>query len=314
MYVNRNGAVDSEDKRLRGWNFSVTDPAGKTTTNITNNRGEIIIEVPEKYIDKQYTIEESLSLGWKAILPKKQTVKVPKGKTTTVQFLNNESGTTLIIRKFSDSNRNGKVDSKDKRLQGWEFKVTDPVGKTSTHNTNDIGEIEIEVPREYEGKDYVIEEILKSDWVAVLQIKQIVKVPKGIPTPVNFLNRGKTGDLTISKFYDLNQNRVQDPREQGLASDFSITFPDGSVRRVTTAANGLYTLHNIPVGGFIRSITYQLEDIQYAKNQEVAAGLAAQELHKRLTCLRARKSKSCLEITCHVAYRQAAHGSVSIKT
>jgi hypothetical protein len=232
---------------LQGWNFTVTDPAGTTTTNITNNRGEIIIGVPEEYVNKDYTVEEELKDGWKAILPKKQTVKVPKGKITTVQFLNNERGTTLIILKFSDSNQNGKVDSEDERLQGWNFNVTDPAGKTTTHITNDIGEIEINVSREYEGKDYIVKETLKPDWVAVLPIEQRVNVPKGKTTTVNFLNGGN-GDLTIIKFYDPNQNKVQNLGEQGLAWNFSITFPGGSVRRVTTAANGLYTLHNIRGG------------------------------------------------------------------
>jgi len=99
--------------------------------------------------------------------------------------------TYLIIQKFGDTNRNSRIDNGDERLSGREFKVTYPDGKTTTHTTNDMGEIRIKIikiPREYEGKDYTFEEILKPNWKPVFPIKQTVKVPEGKTTTVQFLN------------------------------------------------------------------------------------------------------------------------------
>ena len=350
--TNRNDEVDDGvDIRLPGWNFNITDPAGKSSTHITNDAGEIIIEVPEEHAGKEYTIEETLLPDWELVLPIEQPVhvKVPMGETKPVQFLNKKIGTLLIIRKFNDSNQNKEVDSEDERLPGWNFSVTNPAGKTTPHNTNDKGEIIIDVPPEYIGKEYTIVETPRSGWRAVNGSKKTVKASKGKTTPVEFLNgiivtriviqkvgsdkrqglefkvtdpAGKTtpyitdnngkiiivvppkyagkeytieeiplgdrklieidtsapiiekgeqrinikaetdkesvvnfinsvvGDLTIHKFNDSNQNKVQDLEEQGLAWNFIVTFPDGSTKRIPTDANGIYTLHDIPVGRY----------------------------------------------------------------
>jgi hypothetical protein len=74
---NRNSRIDSNDARLRGWRFKVTDPDGHTKTYSSNNNGEIIIDVAPEYAGKDYTVEEILQPGWKSVLPIKQTVNVP---------------------------------------------------------------------------------------------------------------------------------------------------------------------------------------------------------------------------------------------
>jgi hypothetical protein len=262
---------------------------------VTNSKGEIIIEVPGEYAGKEYIIEETLPPKWESILPIEQPVhvKAPMGETKTVQFLNKKNDTQLIIRKFYDYNQNGEIDSEDERLRGWNFSVTDPVGKTTTKNTDNRGEIIIVVPEKYAGKDYTIEETLLPDWEPVLPIEQPVhvKVPmgetndkgeilidvppkyvgkgytivetprsgwstvdgstktekpsKGKPTPVRFLNQRI---LPPQKFYDPNVNNVKDPGEQGLPNwNFRIS-PNVNDGIVTTDANGVYRLHNIPVG------------------------------------------------------------------
>jgi hypothetical protein len=115
------------------------------------------------------------------VLPIKQTVNVPKV--------------------------NGKIDDGvDERLGGWEFKVTDPDGKTTTHFTDVNGEIRIEVPREYEGKDYIIEETLLPGWKPVLPIKQTVNVLKGEGITVKFLNK-KPISITLT-YYDFKLDDV----------------------------------------------------------------------------------------------------------
>jgi len=82
-----------------------------------------------------------------------------------------------------------KLDDKDKRLPGWEFKVTDPGWNTATYTTDYRGEIRIVVPGEYGGETYTIEEVYSPNWEPKLPVKQTVKVPVGEVTTVRFLNK-----------------------------------------------------------------------------------------------------------------------------
>jgi hypothetical protein len=197
--TNRNALTDSSDERLQGEKFKLTDPDGKTTAYATNVMGEIIIAIPREYEGNDYTVEEIVEPGWVPELPIKQTVNVPKGKTTTVNFLNaGAAAAGLLIQKFNDANLNDKIESSDERLAGWEFKVTDPGGKITTHLTDDSGEITLEVPAEYKGKEYIVEETLLPGWEPVLPIKQTVKVLKGERITVQFLNRYQPAPESIN--------------------------------------------------------------------------------------------------------------------
>jgi hypothetical protein len=188
--TNRNALTDSNDERLQGEEFVLTDPDGKTTTYATDVMGEIRIAIPREYEGKDYTVEEIVKSGWISVLPIKQRVNVPKGMTTTINFLNARAmAAGLLIQKFNDANLNGKIESSDERLAGWEFKVTDPGGKITTCLTDASGGITLVVPPEYEGKVYIVEETLLPGWEPVLPIKQTVKVLKGEGITVQFLNR-----------------------------------------------------------------------------------------------------------------------------
>ncbi|MBE9593341.1 MAG: hypothetical protein IMF19_07650 [Proteobacteria bacterium] len=205
--TNLNGKIDDADERLAGWVFKVTDPFRETSTHFTDVNGEIRIGIMEGKEGK-YTIEEIVKSSWRSVLPIKQTVIVPKGKTTTVKLVNTIMSTAgLLIQKFNDTNLNGKIDDGvDEKLQGWKFNVTDPNGKTSTHFTDVNGEIRIEVPEEYEGKDYVIEDTLQPGWKPVLPIRQTVKVLKDEGITVKFLNK-KPISITLT-YYDFNLDEV----------------------------------------------------------------------------------------------------------
>jgi hypothetical protein len=258
---NQNDKVDSEDERLRYWKFIVTNPAGETRSYKTNTSGEIRIDLPREEVGDYKIVEIIKEPGWKLIkIDTDKTapildqgeqwikIRVEEGKESKVRFLNYKPNTTILIQKFNDTNQNGKVDDGvDERLRGWEFKVTDPGGKTTTHFTNDIGEKRIKIPIGYEGKVYTIGEILKHNWTAITSTKQTKKVVEGKTTLFEFLNKPQT-NLSIIKFYDHNQNGVQDPGDQGLAWNFTIKFPDGSIKRIRTDENGRYPLCNIPVG------------------------------------------------------------------
>jgi hypothetical protein len=148
--TNRNYEIDTRDEGLPKWEFKVTDHKGKTTSHFTKNNGEkrIVIDPGE------YKITEIIKEPDKWQLIKKDTkapivgegkqwikIFVEAGKESKVTFLNNFSPppTKLIIRKFDDTNRNGRIDGGDERLQGWEFKVTDPGGNTKPYTTTPAG-------------------------------------------------------------------------------------------------------------------------------------------------------------------------------
>jgi hypothetical protein len=105
-------------------------------------------------------------------------LKIPNLVYSSIKF--DVIDTLLVIQKLDD---------KDKRLPGWEFKVTDPGWNTATYTTDSRGEIRIQVPVEHGGETYTIEEIYEPNWEPELPIKQTVKVPVGEVTTVQFLNK-----------------------------------------------------------------------------------------------------------------------------
>jgi hypothetical protein len=259
--TNQNHKLDDVEK-LRDWEFKVTDPFGENITYETDRYGEIRIEIPEGK-EGNYNITEIIDKpGWEFI--EKDTdapivkdedkqwikIRVEKGKESMVKFLNiyhPPPTTTLLIQKSNDTNRNRVLDDSDKRAPGWEFKVTDPDGKTTTHFTNDLGEIEIKIPRKYEGKDYTIEEILKPGcWKPILPIRQTAK---GESKTVQFLNIYEPTVLLIQKVNDTNRNRILDDTEKLSGWEFQVTYPAGKTANYITDSKGEIEI-KVPPGSY----------------------------------------------------------------
>jgi hypothetical protein len=261
---NQNNELDNDDEVLPGWNFNITDPAGKIRTHITNDAGEIRIVVPEEYAGKEYTIEETLQPKWELVLPIEQPVhvKVPMGETKTVQFLNYKPNTTILIQKFNDTNRNREIDNLDESLRNWEYDVTNPAGETRLYKTDGYGEILIDILDGKEG-DYKIAEIIKepdkwklikidTDKTAPIldQDKQWIKirVEKGKQSEVRFLNYKPNTTILIQKFNDTNQNGKVDSEDERLRGwEFKVTDPGGKTTTHFTNDTGEKRI-KIPIG------------------------------------------------------------------
>lgn len=249
--------VTNQDRvPLSGWEFNITYPNNTTISHTTNFDGEITIED----ISGGYTIEEIMKPGWENITSSERTEDVKEGKTTRVEFLNARIPPgTLLIHKFNDSNRNGKQDENELGLANWNFTITRDEETVVIDKTNATGFLEVKLP----SGTYVVNETLKENWTSTTLTSQKVNVTADQPSEVKFGNYYSPptppptpipiGNLTILKFYDSNQNKVQDPGEQGMTRNFYITYPNGTTTNVKTGAYGTYTLRNIRVGEYTLS-------------------------------------------------------------
>jgi ribosomal silencing factor RsfS len=311
--LNNSGKPDVNEPGLQGWEFTITDPYGESYTKTTKREGIIYLSnVPcGNYVIREVLKPEQKDMGWYNTTPLEQPVTVKEKKTTNVVFGNRIS--RVIIIKLNDTNQNAKIDNRDERLQGWRFNVTDPEGKTTTHITNDTGEIIIGVPEYYEGKVYTIEEELWQDWKLIEKdtnapiieegISWIkIRVEKDKESKVTFLNTPiSKGTLLIHKFNDSNQNQVPDYGEEGLANwefkvaqdgrPFATCITNKTGFCVRKLEPGIYEITEVGKEGWIieRIVmvcgcqTCQTEGIQYTKgNHHRPAGGIVHQLHKKL--------------------------------
>ncbi|MBE9594308.1 MAG: hypothetical protein IMF19_12625, partial [Proteobacteria bacterium] len=171
------GPVTEEEKINFSWN--VTQPS----SSFYSGKYCVLIERPlkEPILLKKEIIQSSKSFtdnytdwevpddeGWYTA-----HIRVPCERDEIKGLLTSSTSfkvvkTVLLIKKFNDTNRNGRIDSNDEPLQDWEFKVKYPDGTTKSYSTERNGEKRIEVLDKYAGKDLTVEEILQPGWESIL--------------------------------------------------------------------------------------------------------------------------------------------------
>ena len=224
--TNQNYKLDDVE-RLKDWEFQVTGPDGKNTTNFTtDSNGEIRIGIPDGK-EGNYTIEEKLKPRWEAITPTIQTVNVPKGETTTVKFSNIfRPPPKLVISKYYDHNWNGKRDKGEEGLENWEFEIKFPDGSIKIVTTDPNGKYIIRYPPI---GPYIITEHPKTCWNNSNPTERKIEIKPSQGAEVEFGNY-EVGTLHIHKFNDTNHNGDLDAGELPLPNwGFMIKDPDGVI-------------------------------------------------------------------------------------
>lgn len=245
---NGNGVRDPGESALPGWMFAVTGPPATPLT--TGGDGTVCVPLAPGF----YTVTESVLAGWSATTPAIQRVTVVAGRAARVAFGARESGGgaggvgIVCIRKFDDANGNGAQDEGELSLAGWEFTVTDAVGRTSKVRTDAGGDGCLEVA----AGTCTIRETPVAGWAATTADPRTVAVVAGRKANVAFGNRrgGASGTLCVHKFADVNGNGAQDPGEPGLPRwTFTVTDAKGASQRVVTMDDGTVCT-SVPVGTY----------------------------------------------------------------
>jgi Ca2+-binding RTX toxin-like protein len=178
---NGNGVQDSGEVVLPNWTFIVTDPAGTTSTLVTDSQGHICQHFPVGTC----TVAEQLQSGWVAITPATQTVVIIQGQTTNINFGNQKQGNgSLCIKKFNDLNSNGALDNGEPLIT-WSFTVTDSSGASTIFVFNPA----LPPCKPFPAGTYTITEQSQAGWTPTTLATQSVTVTTGSSVTVYFGNR-----------------------------------------------------------------------------------------------------------------------------
>lgn len=214
---------------ISGWHITVyTDEActQKLRTLITGQDGTVGIYLePGTYWVKETGSEEVRDDYWKMDDSVKKLV-IRSHEKTTLEFINNYSGRISIQ----------KIVKPESTLEGWKFKITDTDGKEvsgSPFATDKNGKI---LTGNLAPGDYTVEEVLPADSLYTGEAPKTVTVTAGKTAEVSFLNKLRTGKITIRKV---------DTKDEPLAGatfllegseDGSLWYP------VIPGSNGVYVL------------------------------------------------------------------------
>lgn len=177
---------------ISGWHITVYADEACTQelrTLITGQDGTVGVYLePGTYWVKETGSEEVRDDYWKMDDSVKKLV-IRSHEKTTLEFINNYSGRISIQKTVKP----------ESTLEGWKFKITDADGKEvsgSPFTTDKDGKI---LTGNLTPGDYTVEEVLPADSLYTGEAPKTVTVVAGKTAEVSFLNKPRTGKITIRK-------------------------------------------------------------------------------------------------------------------
>ena len=177
---------------ISGWHITVYADEACTQelrTLITGQDGTVGVYLePGTYWVKETGSEEVRDDYWKMDDSVKKMV-IRSHEKTTLEFINNYSGRISIQKSVEPEGT----------LEGWKFKITDADGKEvsgSPFTTDRDGKI---LTGNLTPGDYTVEEVLPADSLYTGEAPKTVTVTAGKTAEVSFLNKLRTGKITIRK-------------------------------------------------------------------------------------------------------------------
>ena len=183
---------------ISGWHITVYADEACTQelrTLITGQDGTAGIYLePGTYWAKETGSEEVRDDYWKMDDSVKKLV-IHAHEKTTLEFINNYSGRISIQKTVKPEGT----------LEGWKFKISDADGKEvsgSPFTTDKDGKI---LTGNLTPGDYTVEEVLPADSLYSGEAPKTVTVTAGKTAEVSFLNKLRTGKITIRKVATNNE-------------------------------------------------------------------------------------------------------------
>ena len=177
---------------ISGWHITVYADEACTQelrTLITGQDGTVGVYLePGTYWVKETGSEEVRDDYWKMDDSVKKLV-IRSHEKTTLEFINNYSGRISIQKTVKPEGT----------LEGWKFRITDADGKEisgSPFTTDKDGKI---LTGNLTPGDYTVEEVLPADSLYTGEAPKTVTVTAGKTAEVSFLNKLRTGKITIRK-------------------------------------------------------------------------------------------------------------------
>jgi len=193
--------------------------------------------------------------GWVQTAPdtKSHSISLKDADITGLDFGNNAGSYSISGTAFQDRNGDGKKDADDSGMSGWKIQL---LQNNNLINVTDTGSDGTYAFRDLASGTYSVSEVVQEGWSLTAPASGSHSVTLK-DADVSGMDFGNKGNLSISglKYYDVNNNGVQDKDEPGLPGREVTLSKNGQVIATTkTAQDGSYSFNNLVQD------TYELDD------------------------------------------------------
>jgi protocatechuate 3,4-dioxygenase beta subunit len=249
-----NGANDGEPG-MEGWKITLS---GTTQSNEAVQK-ELTTAKDGSYrfeslMPGTYTITETEQSGWVRTAPLEGSYSITLSDADiTGKDFGNHGSWAISGSVFLDSNGNGARDADETGQAGWSIKLSQD-GKAINATTS--GQDGSYAFKNLAPGKYTVSEVAVEGWTVSLPQEGSYTVDL-LDADVTGKDFGNKGGFTISgvKFYDANENGVQDSDEPSIPGQPVTLVQNGiEIANVTSGEDGSYTFSNLAPG------TYEVDD------------------------------------------------------
>lgn len=203
--INRNGARDSGESVVPGWEVRISGPEAYNASAVTDSTGEFLRQLDEGI----YTITAAPRPEWIFSTPAERRVSLKSGEQQMVEF--GVVGPQYIIC-YHDKNANGQQDAGEPGLANWIFDIKDASGNlVASRSTDQRGRILIS---DLHASGYTVNERLEGgDWYNTTPST----LTADVPGPDIYFGNDMYRKLRVIKFNDSNNNKEFDGNEEALS-------------------------------------------------------------------------------------------------
>ncbi len=251
-----NGEKGPDEPPIPGWEIQLKDSSGSLLRTTTTS-GEPGKEGTYEFVDLQpgtYRVYEVQKPGWVKTAPAEEyfTVTLTNLPAQGKMFGNNQLA--ISGKKFHDRNGDGKMDTDEPPLSGWDIQLKDE-SDNLLQTTTTSGEPGKEGTYEFlnlQPDTYRVYEVSKAGWVRTYPAEEYHSVTlTNMPSRENLFGNVIASGLSGMKFEDLNANGAKDSGEPGLSGWTIRLMKEGTiVDSQVTAADGAYSFADIAPGSY----------------------------------------------------------------
>jgi protocatechuate 3,4-dioxygenase beta subunit len=245
-----NGANDGEPG-IGGWTIQLSRDGNAVNSTATGKDGSYRFEALSP---GTYTITEVEQSGWVRTAPTEGSYSVTlKDADVSGMDFGNHGSWAISGTSFFDRNGNGIRDSDESGLAGWSIQLSKDGAVINATTTDKDGAYSF--TNLAPGK-YTLSEVSQDGWSVSIPAEGSYSVDLS-NADVSGKDFGNKGSFTISgvKFYDANENQVQDSDEPAIPGQAVTLSQNGiEIANITSSEDGSYTFDNLAPG------TYEVDD------------------------------------------------------
>jgi hypothetical protein len=243
--LNGDGKKDSNESGLQGWEIRLSGAATQSTTTDALGNYQFVSLAPGNY-----TIAEVLQTGWQQTFPPApgtHTVTLKSGQVADSLNFGNWMPGSIHGTKWHDLNADGKKDTNEPGLKGWEIKLTGAATQSAV--TDSLGNYRF---ISLTPGTYTLTEVLQTGWQQSFPpapgTHTVSLIPGQALDNLNFGN-WKPGEIRGMIWGDFNRNGAKEPTEPGI-NGWRVNLAGAANQSMTTDTLGNYAFTSLVPGTY----------------------------------------------------------------